>query len=307
MKLKLFFSYGRRESDQEYANLLVNYLNKIPSTELFWDKFLYVGEPWKETLLTKAKEADVFVYLVSEHSVRPQSFCIEELNAYRKPYREAPTIIPIILEPYDNDSELCKFLKSFHALPQYNSKLSTLKKLWSDEDTRNKTCNKIKAAIQKKVDKLINEQKQSNSLEQEVDNWGFNLSFEHILSEYLSEFDQKFDALEPFEYNRTYFSYYLEEKQIAFLPCFYNETKGEFTVEENLVGAYEYIGEKLPLLYLLPTNIWQQDSEDNFVLKFPKHELEDTISDLELRLKRDPGGEKIHIVSLNFIEHALDS
>ena len=308
MKLRLFFSYGRRDEDQEYASLLVSYLSKIPSIELFWDKFIDASEPWKTKLLTKAKEADVFVYLASSHSVAATSFCHQELKAYNSVMGKKAAIFPIILEP-------CTYLENYNSLTRFqmlpmhpeSGKLSPLVDWWGEKNMRLKGCNQIAVAIKDRIDLLISKQEQTQPLEQEESGWGIDLSFEFILSKYLNLFEIDFTVLEPFVLQKTLFPYYFRNEQIAFVPCYYDKVERKFLIDNNITDIYSSLIDKdLPWLKILPVNCWQRNLDDEYTLNVPEEELIKAIINLREKINKNKKISKIHIAPINSVKQLLD-
>jgi TIR domain len=97
---RLFISYKRE--DQDYAFALRQWLVDArgwTSTDIFVDlDQLRAGDEWAKKLFEEAEAAEVMLFLASENSLHPDSFCYRELRRAR-----GPTIAVTLrgLDPHD--------------------------------------------------------------------------------------------------------------------------------------------------------------------------------------------------------------
>lgn len=91
---QLFISYSR--ADRSFVDEFVRFLRRVYGMENVWfDNEIYGGTDWWEMILSRIAACDVFIYLLSNESIRStycQAECREALRLHK------PTL-PIVIEP----------------------------------------------------------------------------------------------------------------------------------------------------------------------------------------------------------------
>jgi hypothetical protein len=91
--LRVFFSYAA--ADRAYAAKLRSLLSQRPNLRIFTTDILSAGENWESRLKSELSECDIFVVLLSPHSLESK-WVLHELGAawgLQKP------IIPVVTDP----------------------------------------------------------------------------------------------------------------------------------------------------------------------------------------------------------------
>ncbi len=323
MTLKLFLSYSKKGGgfNEKIAEALYEKLKGNSNLDVFWDQLLPLGQQWEEILFKKAREANIFVYLASEHSLAPKSFCVRELDVFQKNNSNG-LVIPIFLDN-SNKGRTYRRLTKYQGIKPIHPETAEfipVTKWWSDEKIRDNTLSHIFSEIEESIkeqstkrndDEIAKKtvERKSITLEKgdqpyikQVNQQCFNPQlFEELLENYLAFFGVKFTSLTPLEQDWTPLPYYYRPKHIAFVACLFDEQEMKFWVEESLINTYRSVGEEFPWLYLLPAGIWRRDDERALQLKFPKLQILDAINDFENKIKAFDKNEKMHIVSLDLL------
>jgi hypothetical protein len=82
---RLFISYKREEQNYAFAirQWLIEAQGWVPE-DIFVDlDYLRAGADWAEKLLAEAERAQAMLFIASEASLNPESFCYRELRAAR--------------------------------------------------------------------------------------------------------------------------------------------------------------------------------------------------------------------------------
>lgn len=92
---QLFVSYSRK--DRSFVNWLIPLLQRVYGHDHVWfDNKLYGGERWKEALFHQIRESDVFLYLLSKHSLE-SSHCRAE---YEEAIKAHKAILPVLIRAH---------------------------------------------------------------------------------------------------------------------------------------------------------------------------------------------------------------
>ncbi|MEL6656635.1 MAG: toll/interleukin-1 receptor domain-containing protein [Bacteroidota bacterium] len=308
MKLKLFFSYGRDDGNAKIARRLVSYLKKISSIILYWDQELIPGDQWEPIVLQEAREADIFVFLVSNHSCA-SAYCKKELEVYAEG-KLVPVIIPIFLEECRGVQLAERFRSTLHCLPanpKTGTGLSAIINWLEPEGMLSKVYDQISSKVRLVATRLLDQEIQTESVPPLQAAPLVEPTFDDVLTQYLAFFEQTPDDLGTFSNLSVSLPYYHEREHIVFSPCFYDERSDSFLVKEGLFTRYETYGSELPLLYLLPTGIWQQKSNSrDYALKIPQDQVQKAINELKKEIKNYDSSSQIHIILLDLLRHTLD-
>jgi hypothetical protein len=89
--MRLFISYAR--VDQTLVRKVVDLLTK-GDHDPWYDEHLQAGERWKDQILTKIRQQDVFIYLLTPQSARSE-YCLWE---YREALSRDKPILPVLLQ-----------------------------------------------------------------------------------------------------------------------------------------------------------------------------------------------------------------
>ncbi|MEO1256111.1 MAG: TIR domain-containing protein, partial [Bacteroidota bacterium] len=108
--MQIFVSYSR--SDKAFVEQLVPLVGKVYSN-VWYDEHIYGGDDWWEMILSQIADCDLFIYLISNHSLE-SPYCQAELaEALRLQKQILPVIVYRLKPPYPGNikHELADFLK----------------------------------------------------------------------------------------------------------------------------------------------------------------------------------------------------
>lgn len=302
MSLKLFFSYGRKEKERDAAKDIIDYLREIPSLEIFWDYKLEAGEDWKKRLLSEAASAKIFIYLLSKHSLREDSFCQIEWKTFRQHNPEG-IVIPIYYQA-DEDLIVPEELKGLHSLPiDQNSGHRKHYTYWTGREKD--ACASVSLSIRKVVDKLIAQELeiiQATIRKAEAVAFKEKLKreappdqlFRTVLDDYLKRYRLRRVDLETFLLGGMLLDNYYRDKHIIFKECYIEEAQ----FMQQLADFKVTMQEDDPELYLLPFELYTIEQGDKLVLKKTQKEAFDTINLLRSIVDKYQLTHKVWVVSV---------
>lgn len=98
--VKIFVSYSR--DDQATADALAVGLSQERHDVFFDRSNLPPGESFHEKIRQEIASTDMFVFLLSPSSIRPESYAMTELNLARKRWPDpSETVLPVLVRPMD--------------------------------------------------------------------------------------------------------------------------------------------------------------------------------------------------------------
>lgn len=137
LSMKIFLSYRRTDPDQKLAKFLFETLES-DGHSVFWDNRIPVGKNWAEAIDELIREADVFIVIISEDSMRSDMVAEEVKLAHELSKR---TVQPLTILPV----RLAYLGKLSYALGAYLNPIQYT--VWNDESDSRRVVEELLAAI----------------------------------------------------------------------------------------------------------------------------------------------------------------
>lgn len=100
--MRIFLSYSRK--DEGLALRVISALNSAGFKTFLDSKNLPIGKEFNTRIIDAIGQADLFIFLVSQHSIRPGSFALTELSfAEEKWINPSGYVLPVFIEDLGNN------------------------------------------------------------------------------------------------------------------------------------------------------------------------------------------------------------
>ena len=323
--MKLFITYARE--DYEYAKDLKSYLRESGDEEVFLDETIREGEYFLSVITNQLIEADILLFLVSNHSINSKH-CKQEFKTFTK-YHQIIIPIYINLDFELQHNDLIDKLKEYPPLP-YKSNNRELKPInqWSNrenafkhivkrileriesarEELENKKAKNRKhdddlSENTKKPDKsLAKKSKQSSKKKKKVDH---TFLYPKVLAQYLAVFDLKFsDLKEEVRMKRKLFHFY-EPQRIAFEP-FSNAYGNLSVVRRRIESELSFFKKTNFRTYLVAYDLFEEmspiDISDETKIKKQKAVIAKKLNIIDKVIRSYNLGGRLHVARLEIID-----